>query len=562
MPAIAVVSIVLAAFAGAQQPPPTPPRDAAKPAGATATVSGRVTDKTTDQPLRRMRVQLSGSVLDMPPRLLDAVTDADGRYELTDVPPGEYRASAGPDEFGAGYQQKTFGPDVSGVFLLRPGLALKPGDTRADVDFALDRTYAVEGRVTNDLGEPLADLAVLSERIDRPGSTRATTTDDRGHFRLYGFIPGSWRVCAKASNREAPTGAELLLQLVRTCHPGEAAGKAAAIEILDADVTGIAIQMQRERAYTVSGAVVDESGAPAAIASVEVSRVERDNFRFGPKIAESRRGGFVAHGLTPGEYMVRAIIREPPNREGRPSGYPVQQGFTPIRIDAADMSGIIVTVSRGADVAGRVVFDGEPAPPSRGLRMRIGAHRGGDAAQMFSGVNPPTSVTVREDLGFALTGAYGPLILDVMGAPAGWVVKSVRYGDAEIAGIATEFSPGPRSPGVEIVLTNRIGRLTIRPVDAQGQPAAALVFLLPADAGRWRAGLAFALVPRADGTPAPVARLPGEYVIVALGPDDAPRGMRTVDDLKTAARGAMRVTLKEGDDRTVDVRVTELSRER
>jgi len=562
MTAIAFVFVVQAVFVEAQQQPATPPRDAVKPGGAAATVSGRVTDKETGQPLRRMRVQLSGVVLDMPPRLLDAVTDADGRYELTDVPPGEYRASAGPDEFGAGYQPKTFGSDVSGALPLRPGLALKPGDKRADVDFALGRSYAVEGRVTNELGEPLADLAVLSERIDRPGSTRATTTDDRGHFRLYGFIPGSWRVCAKASNREAPTGGELLLQLVRTCHPGETAGKGAAIEILDADVTGIAIQMQRERAYTVSGAVVDESGAPADSASVEVSRVERDNFRFGPRIAESRRGAFVARGLTAGEYVVRAIIREPPNREGRPSGYPVQQGFTPIRVEATDMSGIIVTVSRGADVAGRVLFDGEPAPPSRGLRMRIGAHRGGDAAQMFSRVNPPTSVTVQEDLGFALTGAYGPLVLDVMGAPAGWVVKSVRYGDAEIAGVATEFSTGLRSPGVEIVLTNRIGRLTIRPVDEQGRSAEALVFLLPADATRWRAGLAFALAPRADGTLAPVARLPGEYVIVELGPDDVPRGMRNVDDLKAAAGGAMRITLKEGDERTIDVRVTPLSRER
>jgi protocatechuate 3,4-dioxygenase beta subunit len=509
-----------------------------------------------------MRVQLSGVMLSMPPRVLEAATDADGRYELTDVPPGEYHASAGPDQFGAGYQSKTFGSEINGALPLRPGLPLKPGERRADVDFALARTYAVEGRVTNDFGEPLADLAVLSERIDGSGSTRPTTTDDRGHFRLYGLVPGSWRVCAKASNREGPTVGEHPLQLVRTCHPGDTAAKGAAIEIRNADVTGIAIQMQRERAYTVSGAVVDGSGAPVDGASVEVRRVERDNFRFGPTIAETRRSAFVARGLTPGDYVVHAIVAEPPNREGRPSGYPVQQGFSPLRIDATDVSGVVLTVSRGADVAGRVVFDGEPAPPPRGLQMRIGAHHAGDAAQMYSGVNRPASATVREDLGFALTGAYGPLILDVIGAPPGWVVKSMRYGDAEIAGVATEFSPGPRSPGVEIVLTNRIGRLTIRPVDEQGRPAAALVFLMPADAARWRSGATFALVPRADGTPAPVARLPGEYVILALGRDDATRGMRNVDELKAAAGGAMRITLKEGEERTVDVRVTTLPRER
>ncbi len=551
---------LVALVAAAVQQPPAPPRDTPRPAAGVASISGRVTDRDSGQPLRRMRVLLSTAGFTQGPQFFEGVTDADGRYEIAGIPAGDYYATAGPDEFGAGHQSRTFGQyDSTPSLPLRPPLSLKAGEKRGDIDFALARTYAVEGRVTNELGEPLAELGVLSERIDRPGSAGTTTTDDRGFFRLYGFAPGSWRVCAKAPNRDAPPADDPPQQFVRTCFPPENAGKTAAIEIRNADVPGVAIQMQRERAYAVSGTVVDETGAPVPRASVEVRRVERDNFGFGGTTAEFRGGTFVARGLTAGDYVVHANVFEPPNPYGLPSGSPRQQGLTPFRIDAADVGGIVVAVSRGADIAGRVLFDGDPAPALRGLQMRIGAHRAGDGAQLYSDLGPPQSVAVKEDLTFAMTGAHGPLVLDVSNPPAGWIVKSVRYGETEIAGVPTEFTSGARSPGVQVVLTNRVARLTIRPVDGEGRPAAAFVFLMAANRPQPSSGSLYPRLPQADGTLAPVTLLPGEYVTVALGPEDAARVMRNADEMQTLSAKATRIALKEGDHPTIDVRISTLA---
>src|SRR5687768_6065497 len=89
---------------GAQQ---TPPRDTRKPPPGTASVSGRVTDRETGQPLRRVKVELSG-LAGSGSRMFEVETGADGRYTFTDLPAGEYHATASPGEYRADYRSQSF----------------------------------------------------------------------------------------------------------------------------------------------------------------------------------------------------------------------------------------------------------------------------------------------------------------------------------------------------------------------------------------------------------------------------------------------------------------------
>src|SRR5687767_1327025 len=180
---------------------PAPPRDTPKPkTAATAAVTGRVTDRETGAPVRRITVALFSP--DGRDRF-ETSTGVDGRYEFSAVPAGDYYATASPGEYSARYATRSFGLDLSSgaAFGQPPPLALKAGEVRRDVDFALDRTFAIEGRVVNEYGEPLAQVMAGVERIDRPGGFRTLRTDDRGFFRLYGLVPGAYRVCAEAGSR-------------------------------------------------------------------------------------------------------------------------------------------------------------------------------------------------------------------------------------------------------------------------------------------------------------------------------------------------------------------------
>ncbi len=88
-----------------------------------------------------MRVLASAAFFSEGPQFFEGVTDAEGRYEIIGLPAGDYYATAGPDEFGAGYQSRAFGRDDSTPSLpFRPPLSLKAGERRADVDFALARS--------------------------------------------------------------------------------------------------------------------------------------------------------------------------------------------------------------------------------------------------------------------------------------------------------------------------------------------------------------------------------------------------------------------------------------
>src|SRR5450830_1513313 len=81
-----LTAIVVSSLASAQAPPRDQPRPPAQT--GTAVIRGRVFAGDTARPLRRARITVSAPELAGENR--NVSTDADGRYEVTDLPGGRY----------------------------------------------------------------------------------------------------------------------------------------------------------------------------------------------------------------------------------------------------------------------------------------------------------------------------------------------------------------------------------------------------------------------------------------------------------------------------------------
>jgi hypothetical protein len=129
-----------------QTPPAPPPRDLATQP-VSAAISGLISEQGSGHPLPRALVTLWTTKTQE--RSREVVADAQGKYEITGIEPGEYTLFAGPGEMRATHLRQAFGQpgpmDVS-MGMPRPNIELKAGEVRPDVNIVLARALAIDGR--------------------------------------------------------------------------------------------------------------------------------------------------------------------------------------------------------------------------------------------------------------------------------------------------------------------------------------------------------------------------------------------------------------------------------
>jgi hypothetical protein len=188
--------LLLSTMAHAQQlPPRDTPRQAETGAGI---IRGVVVDSQTDEPLPRAVVDLSRMSGGSQPTATQ--TDAEGRFEFRDLPPGRYLLSASRTPYlrityghrGADSRGTPIEVAVDGV-VDRIRLAMQPGGV-------------ISGRVYDEFGHPAVGIRVqpLQYRYNNgrrelmlaPTVGFMGSTDDRGAFRIWGLRPGQYFVSA------------------------------------------------------------------------------------------------------------------------------------------------------------------------------------------------------------------------------------------------------------------------------------------------------------------------------------------------------------------------------
>jgi hypothetical protein len=518
----------------------------------TCEIHGRVTDKENGRPILRALVLLNMSGGE---DTLTASTDDQGTYEFKALPPGRYSGYVEPGQFRGTYLAA---PLVArGNATGRSSIVLKEGN-RVEVNVALQRALAITVRVVNESGEPLAEVGVSANSQTGANDfhrSMSRGTDDRGQVRLFGIPPGRYIVCAAADRVSASPDSSngRRERFLRTCYPSAASeAEAEPVPVERSDVEDLVIRMRRGRTFTISGTVLDASGAAAAGALVSFTEFGRNTSSSFGWVADAG-GRFTFVNVPPGEYGLAARRGGPDHPEDRRE---LERGFQPVRVDASDIEGLTMAMSKAVDVTGRVVFEDAGVPvkrPAGHAPLLIAARPVGKQLPFGEGTE---SAVAGDDGIFVLTGVFGRRILEVANVPREWYVKSIRDRGEEIIDVPTEFKAGQDPSELQVILSTRGAIVSGRVLDDRGDPVrGARVFLLPPDPEMWSTFQTSSAASSPAGAFQTGPLRAGEYLVVAL---PSSMSLPEVGDKAGVAHlveAAERITLGSEEQRTLDLHI-------
>ena len=436
----------------------------------TASIRGLVTSADTNSPVRRAQVRAT-SADTRSARL--STTDADGRFELRDLPAGRWTISATK----GGFVTQQFGQRHS--FESVEPVDLADGQ-RFTANFTLSRGSAITGRVSDEFGDPItgARVQVLRSQVQQGRRRLVPTangaqTDDTGAFRVFGLAPGEYYVAASLQAAPADSSTNPV-SYAPTYFPGT--GNIADAQrltlTLGTEQSGINFVLQPVRAVRVSGTVVDSNGAPTqALLNLTPAGFGDDGgLQLGNPARVLPDGSFTILNVVPGEYVLTV--------NGRPNGNATPEvASMPVTVGNDDLAGVSIATSKGGTIRGTIVADNNAKVATTNIQVSVQALR--PAPGNFQ---PRTQVSSGGT--FELNGLIGAHVLRVDRLPDGWTVKSIRANGRDITDTALEFR-GSEAATVQVVLTNRISEVS-GAVKANGQPVtSASVVLFPEDAAQW-----------------------------------------------------------------------------
>ena len=482
-------------------------------------------------------------------------------------------------------------------------MTLTESQRTADVAIRVWKHAAIGGTITDEAGEPVVGLQVrvlantLTGGRRRFNSVGGTVTDDRGAYRITNLVPGDYKVVASpplvsisvsAMNDAMRTkggvgdGAEIaaaigagrgvqigdaMMSVGRgiavppppvngrvqvyppTYHPSTLAAAQAPLITVGAgeDRSGIDIQLQPVTTARVSGTVIFPSGAPsmAVVRLVPVVGDELDYGGYAPLTATDMQGVFVFPAVVPGQYKLQTSARQA--GDGLWANVPIAVG--------GDQENVAVALSPGLSIAGRIEFDGNAPRPERVQVTVVAEAIDGQGASTLPGAaSPSTSGTE-----FALKGHVGGrYLLRIPASPAGWMFKS-----ATLNGVDVSETPFELSRDVSDVVVTFTDRWTGLSGVVQGAGAAgASVVVFPTDAQAWSQ---YGSNPRrlksaradAQGRFGISSLPPGDYYAAAIRDEDSAE-WRDPKNLDALARSATRVSIGDGEHRTLDLRLREI----
>jgi hypothetical protein len=527
------------------RPPGFPARDPSQTPTGTAVLRGRVTRADSGAPIRRAQVTVFA------PELREsrtAMTDDEGRYELKQLPGGRYTVGVNK----GGYVALQFGQRRP----FEPGqpLQLVDGQILEKIDFALPRGGVITGRIVDEFGEPVTGAQVQAMRYRFVNGGRrlmpvqsAPQTDDRGEFRIFGVAPGDYYVNATVRQMTFGGVSDDRVGYAPTYYPGTpVSSEAQRVTVgIGEEVDGISFSIAPTRTANVTGIARDGEGKPMSNSFVNViQRTDNGLPQYGAGGAQTRAdGSFTISNLPPGSYTLQA------RSNGASNGDVATQDVT---VNGSDLTGLLLSVVRGATARGRIRFDGGAPTNLNPAETRIFPGNV-DGAIILNGGGP---ITVKDDWTFEGTGLSGRRLLRVASAQ-GWAVKSITVDGEDVTDTGIEFN-GEDVEGIDIVLTQKLTEVAGAVTDGRGSNVAdAVVVVFADDREKWTPTTRFIMTARPDqegrykvrGLP------PGRYLAAAIDYLE-PGEERDPELLDRLRPRATRVTLGEGEMKQLDMKVS------
>jgi Carboxypeptidase regulatory-like domain len=279
----------------------------------TGSMSGHVVDAASQTPVAGARVTLvriveadAGAMLGDDGRR--TVTDANGGFLFQHLSSGRYRVDVEKSGFAP-----SFDPFESTT------LELGSGESITSLRVALERGGVVAGGLRDGRGDALPEMTVFAMRFTRAEPRIGPEmiqwgiahTNDLGEFRIANLPKGDYLVIAIQQERtpfraSAPSPVTVVAP---TYYPGTTQRHSAHVITIRAGETvgDLWFPVVSSAAFSVSGLVVDEAGAPLAGAMVTLMPGSQPElpFPFLMGVAD-RNGAFTVSGVLPGDYFVVA----------------------------------------------------------------------------------------------------------------------------------------------------------------------------------------------------------------------------------------------------------------
>ncbi|MCC6491356.1 MAG: sigma-70 family RNA polymerase sigma factor [Candidatus Hydrogenedentes bacterium] len=244
---------------------------------------------------------------------------ADGSYTVEGLPAGKYRVIRNETD---GYPHVKAG-EVHEV-------TIKLGEVVAGIDFALDKGLSVSGIVLDSRGNAVHNAWVVANTEDYRYRESAATKLD-GTFEIAGLSPThTLRVQATSPIDE------------NNKFESDVVGP---IELLDAGVDGLVLELRYPQNRRMAGVVVGPDGKPVAGAGVLASP---ENFRhFGGNVTADDEGHFSIPGLAAGNYKIG--LARPREESWKVKGnsptytIPVGQDLTGLRVIFDDLGTLSIS---------------------------------------------------------------------------------------------------------------------------------------------------------------------------------------------------------------------------
>ena len=297
---------------------------------AMATVKGRITRK--GQPIEGARVCCAQARTSLKP---DALTDAEGRYEMPGLPAGTYELFATSDDAGAYAKPTKF--------------ALGANETKT-LDFELDLAGEIAGTVVDADGKPVPRVFVrwIEDKTQDQGYA---VTDAAGRYRCKQMAGGGTYRSQVFANAETTTP---FPPAPGTSYPTQEVKDGASV------VENIEIAIDYKQ-LTIRGRVVDSAGQPVVDAQVRALAAPGNGGEPAfsswlklPTAVTDAEGDFTLRGLSPGTYALQG--RSPDGGESvAPDVTAGATGVTLKIVRPGGIDGTLVGYGQGAVVYASLV---------------------------------------------------------------------------------------------------------------------------------------------------------------------------------------------------------------
>jgi hypothetical protein len=407
-------------------------------------VSGMVIT-TGGEPIRKARVILRAK--EETAFSYTADSDANGRFKIQDVVPGQYSVFA---------QREGYMPEDGGAFgAPPPSLKIEAGQSVTDLKVKLIPPAIVTGRVLDDDGDPIRGARVEAMTYNymtgkkQLNTVNQASANDKGEYRLFGLQPGPLYIRASGNNRNRFTGASLAIgSFTPTYFPSTTnAALASPIDLAaGAQVAGIDIRLKREKHYSVRGKLPEVMKHDVTHRVLQI--LPRDGFPRGSSLRQDEET-FEFVDVLPGSYVITGDVVSAGKRSV------VRQA---VDVTNADVDGVILNFVAPVSVSGSVRVEGVLPRPLEKMQVTL-----------YNDVIAHSSVEVKPDGTFAIPEMMPDVYQITSSNHPGTYVKSIRFGDEEASESRVDLTKGVGP--LTLVLATDVGDVKGSVKKTNGDPA-------------------------------------------------------------------------------------------